>query len=407
LSGRIHGGRVVSTVAITLAVQSLTALGLAVPPILAPVAALDLGLAPAGIGNWVGFAYMVAMFAGLLAGTLVGRWGPVRVLEAAVICVALGLATGASAYLATLVLCGALLGIAHGFVNPASSAILASAAPPRMRSIIFSIKQTGVPLGAAIAGALIPALLLQTSWQRAVLVLAAASAVFLAAVAPFRRVHDRERKRSESLHLRSLTAPIAEVWGNHSVRDLAMTSSVFSLVQMSFGTYLVSYLKLGLGYSLLTAGLVFSAAQIAGVLGRIVWGAVADRLLAPRLVLALLGILMSGCGFTAALFAASWPTMATALVCVLYGASAVGWNGVFLAEVARLAPEGRVAVVTGGTQFFTFAGVLVGPPVFGAIVTASGGYGAGFVFIAALPLATGLGLLFFRRGGPFQQTRSG
>src|SRR5574342_48531 len=149
----------------TLAVQSLTALALAVPPILAPVAAPDLGLAPAGIGNWVGFAYMVAMFAGLLAGTLVGRWGPVRVLEAAVICVALGLAIGASAYLATLVLCGALLGIAHGFVNPASSAILATAAPPRMRSVIFSIKQTGVPLGAAVAGALIPALLLRTSWQ--------------------------------------------------------------------------------------------------------------------------------------------------------------------------------------------------------------------------------------------------
>jgi MFS family permease len=395
----------VATVAMTLAVQSLTALALAVPPILAPVAAADLGAAPAGIGNWVGFAYMVAMFAGLLSGTLVGRWGPVRVLEAAVACVALGLAIGASAYLASVALCGALLGIAHGFVNPASSTILASAAPPRMRSIIFSIKQTGVPLGAAIAGALVPALLLHMGWQRAVLILAAGCAVFLAVVAPFRPVYDRNRKRSERLHARGLAAPVAEVWANRSVRDLALTSSVFSLVQMSFGTYLVSYLKLGLGYSLVTAGLLFSAAQVAGVVGRIAWGAVADRLLAPRLVLALLGILMAGCGFAAALFADSWPTAATALVCVLYGGSAVGWNGVFLAEVARLAPEGRVAIVTGGTQFFTFAGVLVGPPVFGAIVSATGGYGAGFVFIAVLPLATGLGL-FFRRSS-LQRVQSG
>ncbi len=80
-------------------------------------------------------------------------------------------------------------------------------------------------------------------------------------------------------------------------------------------------------------------------------------------------------------------------VCVLYGATAVGWNGVFLAEVARLAPEGRVAVVTGGTQFFTFAGVLIGPPVFGAIAAATGSYSTGFVLIAALPLAAGIGLL--------------
>jgi MFS family permease len=381
----------------TLAVQSLTALALAVPAILAPVAAADLGAAPAGIGNWVGFAYMVAMFAGLLSGTLVGRWGPVRVLQAAVVCVASGLAIGAGAHLATVILGGALLGIAHGFVNPASSTILASAAPPHMRSMIFSIKQTGVPLGAAVAGAIVPALLLHTGWRSAVMLLAMASAVFLALVAPFRSVYDRDLKPGERLHPRGLAAPIAEVWGNHPVRDLALTSSVFSLVQMSFGTYLVSYLKLGLGYSLLAAGLVFSASQVAGVLGRIVWGAVADRLLAPRFVLALLGVLMAGCGFAAALFGANWPMMMIALVCVLYGASAVGWNGVFLAEVARLAPEGRVAIVTGGTQFFTFAGVMLGPPVFGAIVSISGGYGAGFVFIAVLPLAAGFGLLFFRR----------
>lgn len=388
----------------TLAVQSLTALALAVPPILAPVAAADLGSAPAGIGYWVGFAYMVAMFAGLLSGTLVGRWGPVRVLEAAVVCVASGLIIGAGAHLATVVLCGALLGIAHGFVNPASSTILASAAPPRMRSMIFSVKQTGVPLGAAIAGALIPTLLLHMIWQSAVMILAAASVLLLAVVAPFRRAYDRDLKSGERLHVRGLAAPVAEVWGNHAVRDLALTSSVFSLVQMSLGTYLVSYLKLGLGYSLLAAGLVFSAAQVSGVLGRIVWGAVADRLLAPRLVLALLGIAMAGCGFAAAMFAASWPTTMTALVCMLYGASAVGWNGVFLAEVARLAPEGRVAIVTGGTQFFTFAGVVLGPPVFGAIVSASGSYAAGFVFIGVLPLAAGLSL-FFRRS-TFRRIRS-
>ncbi len=377
----------------TLAVQALTALALAVPPVLAPVAAADLGVAPAGIGNWVGFAYMVAMFAGLASGTLVGRWGPVRVFEVAVLCVAAGLAIGAGPHLAAIALCGALLGTAHGFVNPASSAILATAAPPRMRSMIFSIKQTGVPLGAAVAGMLVPVLLLHMSWPQAVLILAGASAALIVLVAPFRPIYDRDQKPGERLHVRGLAVPIAEVWSNRAILDLALTSGVFSSVQMSFGTYLVSYLKLGLGYSLVAAGLIFSAAQIAGVLGRVLWGAVADRLLSPRLVLGLLGILMGACGVAAALFSTSWSLAAIVLVCVLYGATAVGWNGVFLAEVARLAPEGRVAIVTGGTQFFTFAGVLIGPPVFGAIASATGSYGAGFILIAALPLATSLGLL--------------
>jgi len=147
--------------------------------------------------------------------------------------------------------------------------------------------------------------------------------------------------------------------------------------------------------------LMFSAAQIAGVLGRVLWGAVADHVFEPRRVLAMLGLTMALCGVAAALFTAGWPLAAVVAVCVLYGATAVGWNGVFLAEVARLAPEGRVAVVTGGTQFFTFSGVLMGPPVFGAIAAATGSYSAGFVLIAALPLAAGIGLLVSgSRGSP-------
>jgi hypothetical protein len=84
-------------------------------------------------------------------------------------------------------------------------------------------------------------------------------------------------------------------------------------------------------------------------------------------------------------------------VCALYGATAVGWNGVFLAEVARLAPEGRVAYLTGGTQFFTFAGVLIGPPLIGAIAAAAGSYGAGFVATAALPLLVVVPMIARRR----------
>ncbi len=392
--------QIAAAVAMTLAVQSLTAMALAVPAVLAPVAAADFGVAPTRVGNWVGFAYMVAMFAGLASGTLVGRYGPVRVLQAAVLCVGLGLACGSGAYAMLLAVCGVLLGTAHGLVNPASSTILAAASPPRMRSMIFSIKQTGVLAGAAVAGLLVPALLLWTSWQHAVLVLAAAAAAFIVVVVPFRPIYDRDRRPGERLHIRRFAAPIGEVWAHRPILDLALTSGVFSCVQISFGTYLVSHLKLGLGYSLVAAGLMFSAAQIAGILGRILWGAVADRLFHPRRVLAALGLNMALCGAAAAPFSASWPPAAVAIVCVLYGATAVGWNGVFLAEVARLAPAGRVAVVTGGTQFFTFGGVLIGPPVFGAIASATGSYGAGFALVAALPLATGIGLLISGRRAP-------
>jgi MFS family permease len=384
---------IVRIVAMTLAVQALTSMALAVPAVLAPVAAGDFGTAPTAVGQWVGFSYMVAMFAGLASGTLVGRHGPVRVLQVAVLGVALGLAVGAGAHVALLLACGALLGTAHGLVNPASSAILAVAAPVRVRSMIFSIKQTGVPVGGAVAGTLVPVMLLWTSWQYAVLALALSAAAFIAVLVPFRRIYDNDLRPGERLHLRRFAAPVAEVWANRPILELALVSGVYSAVQMSFITYLVSYLKLELAYSLVAAGLMFSAAQIAGVLGRVLWGAVADHVFKPRSVLAMLGFTMALCGVAAALFTADWPFLAVLAVCVLYGATAVGWNGVFLAEVARLAPEGRVAIVTGGTQFFTFAGVLIGPPVFGAIAAGTGSYSTGFFLIAAVPLVASIGLL--------------
>jgi MFS family permease len=384
-------GQLAGTVAMTFAVQALTAMALSVPAVLAPVAAGDFSVEPTAVGRWVGFSYMVAMFAGLAGGTLVVWHGPVRVLQVAVLGVAVGLAVGAGANMAFLLACGLLVGAAHGLVNPASSTILVLAAPSRMRSMIFSIKQTGVPAGGVIAGTLVPLLLLWTSWQNAVLVLALASSVLVVVLFPFRRIYDRDRRR-QPLQIRRFAAPVAEVWANRRIRELAVVSGVYSAVQMSFTTYLVSFLKIELAYSLVAAGLIFSAAQIAGVLGRVIWGAVADRVLNPRRVLAILGLTMALCGAAASSFSASWPLWAVLGICLLYGATAVGWNGVFLAEVARLAPDGRVAIVTGGTQFFTFAGVFIGPPVFGAVAAAAGSYAAGFALIAALPFVAVLAL---------------
>jgi fucose permease len=250
--------------------------------------------------------------------------------------------------------------------------------------MVFSIKQTGVPLGGAIAGVLVPGLLLWMSWQTAVLALALGAAALLAVVALHRSPYDAGR-RKERLHLRSFAAPVAEVWANRPILELAVVSGMYSAIQISFLTYLVSYLKLELGYSLVAAGVVFSVAQVSGAFGRVLWGVVADHLFKPRGVLAALGSVMILCGAALASLTPAWPSAAVLGLCALYGATAVGWNGVFLAEVARLAPEGRVAFLTGGTQFFTFAGVLIGPPLFGAIASMTGSYGAGFVGTAVLP----------------------
>jgi len=95
-------------------------------------------------------------------------------------------------------------------------------------------------------------------------------------------------------------------------------------------------------------------------------------------------------------FSADWPLPAVILMSALFGASAVGWNGVYLAEVARLAPPDQVGAITGGTQFFTFIGALAAPPLFGLIVGLAGSYGKAYLVFCLPPALAGLRLLFFR-----------
>jgi sugar phosphate permease len=141
------------------------------------------------------------------------------------------------------------------------------------------------------------------------------------------------------------------------------------------------------------AGFALTSATVAGVAGRIGWGYVADRLLAPRHVLALIGVLAAACGVGLATATPQWPIVAIVALAAVFGATAIGWNGVQLAEVARFAPPGSAGKVTGATGFVTFAGVVIGPPSFAVIATASGSYRAAFATFAALSAAAALALL--------------
>jgi MFS family permease len=160
---------------------------------------------------------------------------------------------------------------------------------------------------------------------------------------------------------------------------MAACSFMFSMVQMSLTTYLVTYLHDDLAYGMVSAGLLLSITQMGGIGGRIAWGVVADRWMGAQKTLALLAILMALSALATALLLPLLPIWGIWIILMMFGASAIGWNGVYLSEVARQAPEGKASVATGGTLAFTFLGVVIGPPIFGAISTGFGTYRAGFL----------------------------
>ncbi|HVO08966.1 MAG TPA: MFS transporter [Burkholderiaceae bacterium] len=378
---------------VTTFVQSASSAAVIGPTVAAPLLLQRLALGPAAVGVFVALVYLGAMAATQIGAFVVRRRGPIRASQLALLCSAAGLLLLAATWLPLAALGAVLVGLGYGPITPASSQMLARTTDPRHYAVVFSIKQTGVPLGGVIAGLIVPPLVALGGAVGALWGLAALCAAAAASALPLSRELDRERDRTARWPTPAqVLAPTRLVAGHAVLRAIALCTFVFSMVQVSLTSYMVSYLTADLRWTLTAAGAALAASQLAGVVGRIVWGFVADRWLGARRMLLALAAAMTACGLLMPWIGPATAGLAVVALMCAYGATAVGWNGVYLATVARVAPPGQAGTATAGTLFFTFFGVVIGPPIFGATGSAIGALGWAYALLA-LPLAISLWLL--------------
>jgi len=385
------------TLAITLAVQSLVSAAALVVPVLAPVISLSAGVGAQLVGVYVSLMYLGAMLGSLMAGGWVARQGAIRASQWGLALCAAGLLLSLSGHAALLAAGAVMLGLGYGPITPASSHLLIQTTPARRMSFVFSVKQTGVPLGGVLAGLLAPKMEIGIGWRGTLLATALACLACAALAQTVRTALDADRKPGRRVGLGDLRTPLALIFSRRPLALLAGASLCFSAMQWSFSAYLVTYLHDSLAYTLVAAGMMLSLGQVAGVVGRLVWGWCADRYLGAVTMLAVLALLMGLGAAALALLPAGAPVPVVALALVVLGAAAVGWNGVYLAEVARQAPPGKAGLATGGALTCTFLGVVLGPPLFGAMASLLGGYRLAFILIVIPALLFGLLLAMQRR----------
>ncbi len=374
---------------VMLAMQSLTSVSAASVPVLAPLIAPDAGVAAADIGLFTMVLYACGMASALIGGNLVPRHGALRICQAALLLSGTALALAATGHVAGLLACAFVLGWGMGAPTPASSHVLVRVTPPRLLNLVFSIKQTGVPLGGAIAGATLPALTLLLGWRGALLGTALLCCIGIALLQLWRaRVGDDRDLKRRGAGAHGVLATIGLIWRDAELRLVALASATFSAGQVCISAFYVTYLVEAIGLSLTVAGFALAVAQIGGVAGRVVWGAVADWSRRPLLVLAGLAAI------------AAVGILAIHALSFVLGASTIGWAGVVYAEVGRRAPAGRTAEASGGVTAVMFAGIVIGPAIFGLIVRATGSFTAAFITMAAaLALVVVALALRLARGG--------
>jgi MFS family permease len=371
-------------------------------PILADRIAQDFGISRGWLGLYLFIQNLVAIVAAIGCGGFILRYGPLRVSQWALFSMATSLLLIATGWLWIYPLGAILLGAAS-MSTPASSHILARVCPPRLAPLVFSIKQTGVPVGSLIGGLLVPALLGFVFYSAAVgrtirlgtygSAFAIALIVFAVAIAlqPLRAYFDRERDPRSRLAISDLSQTLRLVLTNYPLRDIAFSAFAFGGLQSMFAGFFILYLIDGLGYSETEAGTIFALSSLSAIVGRILWGILGGAWVSARALMAGIGLFAAIAALLMAMIDRSWSAGGITAVAVLYNVTALSWHGILLAETARLAPPDKVGGVTGGVLAFTSVAMMIYPAVYGGLLAYTGSYAIGFA-LGALPALLAFGI---------------
>ncbi|WP_194271036.1 MFS transporter [Comamonas testosteroni] len=371
------------TLLTSTAIQALVSMAALISPVLTPLIIEKVGgTASILAGTIASLTYLGAAIFTVISGPLIYKWGAIRISQVGMLICATGLAIASTGSYFALLTGAFIIGMGNGPITPASSHILAKTTPARRLSLVFSVKQTGVPLGGLSAGAIGPIVGVFFGWQVMLVSMACVCVAFSFFSERLHRRLDTDAQPDASISFSSILEPAKIVLQNRILLKLALCSMAFTFAQLTVSAYSVTYLKESVGMSIVTAGLFLSVAQVGGVFGRVGWGYIADSWLGGSTMLTVLAFVMACCSVVMSFLNPATPEWLVAVLMAVFGATAIGWNGVLLAQVARFAPKGSEGKATSGTLLFTFTGNVVGPMLLTATIHAFDGMKAAYMLLA-------------------------
>jgi ACS family hexuronate transporter-like MFS transporter len=351
------------------------------PAALGPVLTADLELSRAQIGLLSSAIWGGMLLTMLPVGLLIDRHGERRLIMAGVTAMALLVlwATQFSTF-AWLLILFLLASLGASTSAPGGSKAIAAWFPYSQRGSAMGTRQTGVSIGGLMAAFLLPPAAVRFGWQVG---LELAAGVALVAVFFFALFY-RELPADEGAEggAASPRVPVGSI-----VRDpsfLAMTGYAFVLmgVQGSSASYLALSLYEEVHLSVVVAGTFFAVFQVGGIVGRIGWGFISDKVGRRRPVLLLVGLVAMGSCLTMAFTGEGTLIPLVAIFAFLLGCSAMGWNGLYLTLLSESVPMHAAATAMGASLTIAFVGMFFASPLFGLVADLTGSYGASWFGLA-------------------------
>lgn len=271
----------------------------------------------------------------------------------------------------------ALAGPAQAISNPTTNRVITHHVEPARRPGWLGIKQSGVQASQLFSSLFFPAAALLAGWRGS----AAGAAVVMGALL----LYSWNKLPADPPRLKPGGA--AAVVGHPPFPPTVWLLAGFALLSgagmQATNVYLPLFAQRELGFSLVLAGAAAAAAGVVGVASRILWGRrMAGGTAVPVLLVTLALGAIGGAGLLLAAGQTGLPALLWSGV-ALHGATVLGVNVVVMAAVLReVAPE-RVGAASGVVSLGMYAGFAAGPLAMGLLLQYSGGFLAGWIFVAA------------------------
>jgi MFS family permease len=358
---------------------------------LGPFITDELGITRTALGSLTTVMYAVGAALSPLAGPLVDRFGGRRSLAVSFATGSLGVAVAAASgrHYAGLVAGAAVFGISVAFGNPATNQLAARGVAAGRHGLVTGVKQSGVQIGAFLAGLVLPAVADAAGWRAALGGCALVGAVGLvltgrfvprpSAVVAATSPPEAGRGVASAADGRR---PGARGRLDRAVNRLTVYALLMGFGVGAVGAYLPLYAVEQLGFTRATAGLAAALMGFVGIIARVGWGRRQDRTVTPVIrslgTLAVGSVLASGLLWAAGALGSGllWPGAA------LFGATAVAWNALGMLSIVRDVEVSVAGRASGRVLLGFYVGFLVGPVTFGWSVDHVG-YGAGWAAVTA------------------------
>jgi sugar phosphate permease len=286
-------------------------------------------------------------------------------------------------------------GLGYSFLNPASTKGVMEWFQRQERATAMGIKQTGVPAGGVLTAVLAPSLVLLAGWRGSLAALGLFNLFFgfvfwfLWRDAPAQANFSPEpmpapEKGNSLLLVKSL------VW-------ISFGTALLLVGQMALLTYVPLYLKETRGFSAYWASQALALTQLGGMVGRVGWGVVSDRLFrgARKSVLVLIGLLSVGLTLSLGLLASDSSLLILLPLIFFAGVCMVGYQGVYYALIGEIAGKARTGAALGMVITVNSVGTIFGTPLFGHLVDVTGSYSIAWEALAGAMLVGILALWLF------------